>query len=97
MLVGIKVIAEDVRTGTVKPTNTSYFTMVAKDDAGKPTLVPELLLETPEDTRRFLEAIKRREFNAQYREQFDNARTELAAEQQLSLLQQERCRVGYDQ
>lgn len=95
LLVGIKVIAEDVRTGTVKHTNTSYFTMVAKDDAGKPTPVPELLLETPEDTRRFLEAIKRREFNAQYREQFNNARTELAAEEQLHLLQQERCQLGY--
>lgn len=95
LLVGIKVIAEDVRTGTVKHTNTSYFTMVAKDDTGKPTLVPGLQLETPEDTRRFLEAIKRREFNAQYRREFDNALTALAAEQQLHLLNNERCKLAY--
>lgn len=95
LLVGIKVIAEDVRSGTVKHTNTSYFTMVAKDDAGKPTPVPELLLESPEDTRRFLEAIKRREFNVQYRQEFDNARTELAADEQMYLLEKERCRINY--
>lgn len=95
LLVGIKVIAEDVRTGTVKHTNTSYFTMVAKDETGKPTAVPGLQLETPEDTRRFLEAIKRREFNAQQRHEFNNALSALAVEQQLHLLDQERCQVVY--
>src|SRR6476620_10665024 len=30
MIVGIKVISEDFRNGSVKHTNTSYFTMVAK-------------------------------------------------------------------
>lgn len=95
LLVGIKVIAEDVRTGLVKHTNTSYFTMVAKDDAGKPTLVPGLELETPEDTRRFLEAIKRREFNTQFNREFNNARTDLAPENSRHLLDLERCRIGY--
>ena len=95
LLVGIKVIAEDVRTGTVKHTNTSYFTMVAKDDTGKPTVVPALSLESTEDTRRFLEAIKRREFNAQHRREFDNALTALAVEQQLYLLDKERCKITY--
>src|SRR6478735_10836457 len=49
LMVGIKVIAENVKTGQVKHTNTSYFTMVAKDETGKPTQVPGLLLETRED------------------------------------------------
>jgi uncharacterized protein (TIGR00369 family) len=95
LLVGIKVIAEDVRTGSVKHTNTCYFTMVAKDDDGKPTLVPGLELETAEDTRRFLEAIKRREFKARYSQEFDNARTILAVENQQYNLEQERCRIIY--
>ena len=95
LLVGIKVIAEDVRSGSVNHTNTSYFTMVAKNDSGRPTAVPGLLLETAEDTRRFLEAIKRREFNTEYRREFDNALTALAAEQQLHLLDRERCRIVY--
>lgn len=95
VLVGIKVTAEDVRTGTVKHTNTCYFTMVAKDDAGKPTPVPGLQLETRDDTRRFQEAIKRREFKAQYHQEFDNARTILAVEEQLHLLENERCQLVY--
>ncbi|MBT9392234.1 acyl-CoA thioesterase [Hymenobacter sp. NST-14] len=95
VLVGIKVTAEDVRTGTVKHTNTCYFTMVAKDDAGKPTPVPGLLLETRDDTRRFQEAIKRREFKGRYHQEFDNARTILAVEQQLHLLENERCQLAY--
>ncbi len=54
LMVGIKVIAENIKTATVKHTNTSYFTMVAKDENGKPTPVPGLLLENPDETRRFL-------------------------------------------
>ncbi|MCA8833025.1 acyl-CoA thioesterase [Hymenobacter pini] len=95
LLVGIKVIAEDVRTGAVKHTNTCYFTMVAKDDDGKPTPVPGLELETPEDTRRFLEAIKRREFKERYSEEFDNARVALAIEAREYNLEGERCRIAY--
>ncbi|WP_426489811.1 acyl-CoA thioesterase [Hymenobacter sp. 102] len=95
LLVGIKVIAEDVRTGSVKHTNTCYFTMVAKDDDGKPALVPGLELESVEDTRRFMEAIKRREFKARYSQEFDNARTTLAVESQQYDLEQERCRLTY--
>ncbi|WP_245328397.1 acyl-CoA thioesterase [Hymenobacter aquaticus] len=95
LLVGIKVIAEDVRTGLVKHTNTCYFTMVAKDDAGKPTVVPGLTLETPEDSRRFLEAIKRREFRERHKAEFDNAVSALAVHQELYLLQQERCQIVY--
>src|SRR5688572_7384500 len=39
MVIGIKVISEDFKKGTVKHTNTSYFTMVAKGENGKPTEV----------------------------------------------------------
>jgi uncharacterized protein (TIGR00369 family) len=95
LLVGIKVIAEDVRSGLVKHTNTSYFTMVAKDDLGQPTQVPGLSLETPEDTRRFVEAIKRREFKERYRAEFDSAVSTLAVPLELHLLDQERCQLVY--
>src|SRR6476660_2356413 len=47
LMVGIKVIAENVKTGNVKHTSTSYFTMVAKNEEDKPTQVPGLLLENP--------------------------------------------------
>ena len=58
LVIGIKVIAEDFKIGTVKHTNTSYFTMVAKDENGQVTQVPGLILESKDDARRFLEAIK---------------------------------------
>lgn len=94
MVVGIRVIAENVRTGTQKHTNTSYFTMVAKDDQGKPTEVPPLLLEDKEDIRRFLEAIKRRELKSLYSDEFDNEKSRMKIEENTELLVKERCVVA---
>lgn len=96
MVVGIRVIAENVRTGTQKHTNTSYFTMVAKDDDGKPTEVPPLVLESKEDSRRFLEAIKRRELKALYAGDFDNEKVRMKLEENLHLLEKERCIVKFE-
>ena len=99
LVVGIKVIAENVKTGIVKHTNTSYFTMVAKDDADQPTEVPPLLLETPDDVRRFLEAIKRKELRASFGEHFDNAKTRMLLTENIDKLANERCELadGLDQ
>lgn len=95
LVVGIRVTSEDVRTGQRKHTNTSYFTMVAKDEEGRPTPVPELILESRNDVRRFLEALKRRELKTAYRAQLSNAKTSLEIEQNLPLLAGERCRVAF--
>lgn len=92
MVVGIKVIAENFKIGTVKHTNTSYFTMVAKDN-GMPTKVPGLILETKEDIKRFLESIKRREIKASYKKELQNARISLLVEDENTLLKGERCKV----
>jgi len=91
LVVGIKVIAENVKLRTVKHTNTSYFTMVAKDDDGKPTEVPPLQLETTEDVRRFLEAMKRKELRATFGEHFDNAVTRMLLHENVDKLRSERC------
>ncbi|GAB3887602.1 acyl-CoA thioesterase [Spirosoma agri] len=93
LVVGIKVIAENVKLGTVKHTNTSYFTMVAKDDNDQPTEVPPLLLETPADVRRFLEAMKRKELRAAFSENFDNARTHILLDENIDKLTRERCQL----
>ena len=94
LVVGIKVIAENVRTASVKHTNTSYFTMVAKDDDSALTEVPPLLLETTDDARRFLEAMKRKELRASYSEHFDNARTRMLLAENLEKLTGERVVLG---
>ena len=58
--VGIKVTAENVKTGVIRHTNSCYMNMVAIDEHGKPTAVPVLELITERDKRRFHEAEKRR-------------------------------------
>lgn len=91
MVVGIKVIAENVKQGTVKHTNTSYVTMVAKDDDNKPTAVPPLILETKEEVRRFVEALKRRELKLSFNAKMDEAKSRLDLDHALEILRDQRC------
>jgi acyl-CoA hydrolase len=60
MEVGVRVDAENPRTGETRHTNTAYITMVALDDAGQPTPVPPLVAESPTEQRRMREAELRR-------------------------------------
>jgi acyl-CoA hydrolase len=59
MEVGVKVLSMNVATGDVRHTNSSYVTMVAIDEAGKPVPVPSLLPETDVDRRRHAAGAKR--------------------------------------
>ena len=59
MEVGVRVEAEDPRTGKKTHTNSSYILMVALDDDGRPVEVPRLILETAEDRRRNKKARQR--------------------------------------
>jgi acyl-CoA hydrolase len=58
MVVGIRVISQNIMTGKKKHCNSSYFSMVAKDETGKSTKVPGLILSNQEDLRRFLRSIE---------------------------------------
>lgn len=58
MIVGIRVEAENVRTGEVKHCNSSYFTMVAKGDDGEKVTVPGLILKNKTEICRFLNGAK---------------------------------------
>ena len=58
MIVGIRVESENIQTGVVKHCNSSYFTMVAKDQSGKNTAVPTLVLTSSVDVRRFYYCLK---------------------------------------
>lgn len=59
MVVGVRVESENIRTGETKHCNSSYFTMVAKDDAGNTTPVPGIILKNKEEVRRFARSIVR--------------------------------------
>jgi len=71
MVVGIRVEAENIRTGKVKHCNSSYFTMVARGDDGKSVEVDGLLLESTTEIKRFLKAVKRIEMKRKRHEEFD--------------------------
>ena len=60
MEVGVRVEAENPITGEVRHTGTCFLTYVGLDANRKPTLLPELRLETDEDKRRWEEAKERR-------------------------------------
>ncbi len=61
MVVGLRVESENIQTGIKKHCNSSYFTMVAKDENGKSVPVPGLILNTKESARRFARSIRRME------------------------------------
>ena len=60
MEVGVRVEAENPRTGESRHTSTAYLTMVALDDEGQPSGVPPLDSKTEIETRRLREAELRR-------------------------------------
>jgi acyl-CoA hydrolase len=61
MEVGVKVEVENIQTGEKKHANSAYLTFVNLDKyTGRPIIVPEIIPETPEEKRRFEEALIRR-------------------------------------
>lgn len=97
LVVGIQVTAEDVKFHTVKHTNTCYFTMVAKDDADRPCQVPPLILETPAEVRRFIEAIKRKNLKAVSRKAMKTVKSNFVMAEDLYLLEGERCETRLEE
>jgi len=61
MVVGLRVEAENIQTGKVKHCNSSYFTMIAKDETGKNVPVPGLVIDSVDDVRRFARSVRRQE------------------------------------
>jgi len=61
MEIGIRVIAENLISRKKRHTNTSYFTMVALDEKGKPTKVQPLELKTDIQKQRYQDALLRKE------------------------------------
>jgi acyl-CoA hydrolase len=61
MEVGVRVDSENPITGAMNHTSTAYLTFVALDDNGRPSAVPPVLPETPEEKRRYEQAKTRRE------------------------------------
>jgi len=61
MVIGVRVVSENIHTGEVKHCNSSYFTMVAKDEQGNNVSVPGIILKNDDNIRRFARSIARQE------------------------------------
>jgi acyl-CoA hydrolase len=75
MEVGIKVLAENIRTQQTRHANSCFFTMVAVDDERKPVPVRPLLVETPDQQRRHAAAAVRRQLRQEFNARFEALRT----------------------
>jgi acyl-CoA hydrolase len=75
MEVFVKIIAENLITGERKIAATAFLTFVALDENGKPTKVPQIIPETPEEKKLFETGKERAEKRKEHRK----ASKELAA------------------
>ncbi len=60
MEIGVRVEAENIRTGEARHTASAYLTYVSLDEHGKPVPVPQVEFETEDEIRRNREALERR-------------------------------------
>jgi acyl-CoA hydrolase len=76
MEVGVRVEAENIRSGELTHTSTAYLTMVALDDDGRPAAVPPIAPESHDEERRAREAQLRRDNRLAERERIEAERTD---------------------
>jgi acyl-CoA hydrolase len=74
MEVGVRVEEEDPKSGTRVHSSTCYLTFVSVDPHLRPLTVPRLVPTTPDEQRRFVEAIARRNDRLAHRERILAAR-----------------------
>jgi acyl-CoA hydrolase len=61
MEVGVKVWAENTRTGSIVHVASAYLVFVAIDENGQPVGIPAVIPQTPDELRRYEGALRRRE------------------------------------
>ncbi|WP_417254117.1 acyl-CoA thioesterase [Celeribacter sp.] len=73
MEIGIRVEAENIRTQTVRHTNSCYFTMVAVDENGKTVEVPRFTPERDVDKQRWHAAELRKALRREHAQRLEEA------------------------
>jgi len=91
MVVGVRVESENVTSGKKKHCNSSYFTMVAKDDNGKGTLVPGLIIQDEQGIRRFARSKQRKQEMFSRSAKFDE--TSFKFEEHIEFLKKENAQL----
>ncbi|MET0244310.1 MAG: acyl-CoA thioesterase [Flavitalea sp.] len=93
MVIGIRVTSQNMKTGKINHTNTSYFTMIAIDEDGKPFQVPGLILKSHEEIRRFNQARSRKQLKKYYVEESNKVKTDFEIERTIDSLKGERVQI----
>lgn len=91
MVVGLRVESENIKSGTIKHCNSSYFTMVAKDPEGNSVPVPGLILNSEESIRRFARSVSRQQQARQRSESFNE--TEFKLDEHIHKLEGKNARI----
>ncbi|MFT7558133.1 MAG: hypothetical protein ACI93R_000025 [Flavobacteriales bacterium] len=78
MEVGIRVEAENIKTGAVRHTNSCYFTMVALNEAGMSVTVPRLEFTNDKDRQRFISGKLRKELRQEYAKRLEEVKVRSA-------------------
>lgn len=93
MVVGVRVESQNVTTGKRRHCNSSYFTMVAKDENGNSTVVPGLLVEDERGIRRFARSKHRKDAAFERDTQFDESNFNV--EEFMGVLGQENIKIVF--
>ena len=95
MVVGLRVESENIRTGEIKHCNSSYFTMVAKDDDGKSTRIPGIILSNEQEFRRFTRSVVRQKEGRHRTSRF--SRENFSSQEHLELLEGQNVQIKLNQ
>lgn len=94
MVVGVRVESENIITGKRTHCNSSYFTMVAKDENGKNIAIPGLIIKGKEGMRRFARSIERKQSAFQRDSKYD--KKNFKTEEYLDYLEGENVKIDLD-
>lgn len=95
MVVGLRVESENIQSGAIKHCNSSYFTMVAKDQKGNSATVPGLILDSKESIRRFARSIQRQKQSENRERNFDEKEFNIA--DHIEKVRQQNAKVIYNE
>jgi len=91
MVIGLRVDSENIRTGETKHCNSSYFTMVAKDEKDKSTPIPGIILTSKDEVRRYARSIVRQNESSNRTSRFNS--NVFKIEDYLDLLKQSNSKI----
>ncbi|MEP3838439.1 MAG: acyl-CoA thioesterase [Algibacter sp.] len=93
MVIGLRVESQNIQTGEIKHCNSSYFTMVAKDENGKNVPVPGLILDSKQSIRRFARSIARQEQTRTRSSRFNSS--EFKMEEHIDLIKSQNATIEF--